>query len=190
MSGGQYPPPPRIMSSNQLPRFEKFPTGSLFPVEHRLSDVRDGLLNDLRNIYKLESSTQKINIISVDIHGNQEIYALIPPHYEALVRRFLWRISVLNFLFFSSPQLERDVAFAIACNLRYSLDVLRFCRPAFRSAVEQRDPVRIPFFDAYMLEDHYVGRHEPSAVILWQREHPECNLRTADVTALGGYRPR
>lgn len=178
------------MSSDVAPRYEKLPTGSLFPAQVDLDDLQSLLLAEITTGYTLDSDGSKRVIMFTNKMKKRAVYTPIPIHYEHLVRRFLWRIDALDKVFRKCPKINgkditEDVYFAVCSNLRYTLDVLKLCRPAFREAVAQLTEVRIPFFDAYMLEEHYVGRHEPSAVILWQRDHPEHNLRTADVFALG-----
>lgn len=184
------PPPVFDMSSEVALRSSKLPAGSLFPVESDTVKIQVQLLEDITMQYMLNSVDNKLQISYVDYRKDRGVYTPIPIHYDDLVRRFLWRIDVLTNIFrkrdtLSSEGMTDEIDFAVSCNLRYALDVLKFCRPAFREAAEQSDEVRIAFFDAYMLEEHFVGRHEPSAVILWQRDHPTQNLRHMDVFALG-----
>lgn len=171
------------------PRYSKLPAGSLFPVEDNIDDLRPGLDVERKTSYILLDNGIGNYIMSVDRNGNLDLYAKIPTHYGHLVRRFLWRISVLDHIISNPAGIPDDTLFGMACNMRYAFEVLRYCRPAFRDAARRDDAVCIPFFDAFMLEEHYVGRHEPSAVILWQREHPDVNLRTANVFALGMFYP-
>ena len=99
-------------------------------MEHQVSNFKDSLFHDLQTSYQLEFSAQKINIISIDRHNNHVIYALIPPHYKLSSTTFCGKSM-------SSPQMEDDIEFAIGYNLQYTLDVLKFCHPAFRSVAEQ-----------------------------------------------------
>ena len=172
------------------PRYSLLPSGSLFPVGDALQDLQPSLEDDTKTSYELLDNGYGVQIIAIQNDGGRSIYAPVPSHYAHLVRRFLWRLEVLKYLFRtpaapSGARLSEDTLFAISSNLRYTIDVLRFCRPAFRDAARRDTPVRIPFFDGFILEEHFVGRHEPSAVIIWQRRHPGTNLRTANVLDLG-----
>lgn len=182
--------PQSFFMASQL-RYEKLPSGSLFPVAGSIDDFPN-LHQAFETSFDLDTSGVTANIMSVNQGSSDRgVYTPIPHHYITLVRRLLWRIDVLRKMFSDltkGPVFSVEQRFGITCNLIYALEVLRFCRPAFRAAAGEAHEVRICFFDAYMLEEHYVGRHEPSAVILWQKEHPRQNLRTDDVGALGAYR--
>lgn len=169
------------------PRYQKLPCGSLFPVADTVDDLDENTFSLLCSTsFELDTSSTIPNIMSVK-GPVRTCYTPIPNHYDNLVRRFIWRIDVLKELYFdrNNQTFTQEEGFGIACNMIYAVNVLKFCRSLFRAAVGEQTEVRIHFFDVYMLEDHYVGRHEPSAVILWQKEHPENNLRTDDVNALG-----
>jgi len=167
-----------------MPKYAKLPTGSLFPVEDDIDSLLPQLNEERNTSYALVDDGTRIYIRSESLRSST-VQSIVPRHYAHLVRRFIWRIYVLRNMLSNRVDIPDDAAFSMACNLRYTLDVFRFCRPAFRDAARFDTNVRITFFDTFMLEEHYVGRHEPSAVILWQREHPEVNLRTADVSTLG-----
>jgi hypothetical protein len=168
-------------------RYQKLPSGSLFPVAETVDDLSTRTMTQLNSSsFSLEASGKMHNIML--IRGpDRSVYTPIPTHYEHLVRRFIWRMDVLKEMFFDlrGPAFSLDQRFGIACNMVYAAEVLAFCRPLFRAATAEREEVRIHFFDTYMLEEHYVGRHEPSAVILWQKEHSQHNLRTDDANGLG-----
>lgn len=112
----------------------------------------------------------------------------IPPRYETLMRRFIYRALTLERVLACEEgisMLNEHTKTAIQHNLIYHFRILEFCCPGFREASKQPGNVNVNFFDIYMREDNYVGRHDPAAVSLWQRDHPGQNLRTMNVFTLG-----
>ena len=82
-------------------------------------------------------------------------------------------------------ELSDDMKTNIRCNALHFFRVLGECRAAFTHAAQQPQDVGIMFFNMYMVQEHFVGRHDPAAVISWQKENPDRNLRTLDVFTLG-----
>ncbi|KAG8215606.1 hypothetical protein J3R82DRAFT_7471 [Butyriboletus roseoflavus] len=176
------------MSNEVVPRYRKLPSGSLFPLE---VPEDDDIETRAGTTYRVVTSGSKVNIEWQDSTDNtrQGILTPIPARYERLVRRFPWRGDVLAALLCCQQSEDSLITWemreAMKSNLVYFFNVLDFCRPAFREAAATNEDVAIRFFDIYMVEECFVGRHDPSAVILWQRDHPEMNLRTTDVFTLG-----
>ena len=175
------------MASQSIPRYARIPRGTLFPFHPvTLEDLQEAA----SSAYGVVHNGTKVTIEWKDKINPQRggTYATIPLRYETLVRRFLYRGSVLAEVLYSNygqKELDNDAKTNIRWNLLHFFRVLGECGPAFTNAAQQSQDVDIPFFDRYMVQEHFVGRHDPAAVIDWQREHPEYNLRTQDVFALG-----
>jgi len=172
-----------------IPRHAEMPSGTLFPF--RLV-TEDELAEEMSTEYTLLRAENKVTIRFKDgpLPGDQGTYATVPLPYEALVRRFLYRGNVLRTVLESKgsqTKLNDDIKESIRANLLHFFRVLEECRTLFNSAAKHQGEVKIPFFDLYMIQENFVGRHDPAAVIDWQREHPDCNLRTQNVFTLGEF---
>lgn len=172
-----------------IPRHAKLQSGSLFPF-HPVSMKQ--IAAELSVKYWLTKTGSKVVLEYLDNDQGSRggIYTPIPTRYENLVRRFLFRGMVLGELLYckeGTDTLSDDIREAMRSNLLYHFSVLKSCRPAFRDAAERGGELNVRLFDIHMLEEHYVGRHDPAAVILWQRGHSACNLRTANVFELGEW---
>lgn len=169
-----------------IPRYAKLPSGTLFPF-YPVSMKR--VTEELSATYSLSTKGSNLEWSDKAIEGGRSrVYTPIPARYEDLIRRFLFRGKVLAELLSCKEgigALTEDIREALKTNLLYHFNILGFCRAGFRAASEQGEDVNVRLFDIYMVEEHYVGRHDPAAVIMWQRDHGECNLRTANVFTLG-----
>jgi len=184
-------PPPchRITIMAPVPRYARIPLGTLFPF-HPVTE--ESLSDDTSTTYTLSRTGNTVSIYFEEtIHPKSRgTYAAVPLRYETLVRRFLYRGEVLKLVLTAKDNeaiLSADMKQNIRANLWHFFRVLDQCKEAFTAAARQADNVNIPFFDSYMVQENFVGRHEPAALIDWQRDHPQCNLRTQDVFSLGGF---
>ena len=166
--------------TEQQPRWSSLPSGSLFPIEPADKEM---LKVEMQTKYRVvEVSTSKFAIQWYEPSGEQGILTPIPFRYQELICRFIYRgrlyahlLAVVN-----EDPCWPEIQQSIENNLIHFYAVLSFCRPAFREAAEKDPTANIRFFDIYMIEDCFVGRHEPAAIIKWQESHPQQNLRTID----------
>ncbi|KAG9310733.1 hypothetical protein JVU11DRAFT_9337 [Chiua virens] len=160
----------------QIPSSILFPFSRLhqYEVHQAQGSGQKYLLNDTRDA-----------ILSTRDNGEPIHFARIPPWYCELVLRFLYRGDVLRTILMEEPgrsclSNQENLKKLVLANLIHWHHVIQELGPAFESAANANHDARIPFFDMYMLRDHYVGRQDPAAAILWQMRHPEVNLRTDD----------
>lgn len=172
---------------SQLPKHAALPKGSVWPFH----DVDKAELLEEACSYQCildpKGPTSEIKWVTVET-GEKESTNM-PPRYNELMKRFVWRGDILTALL-RSPTYMADIDActekAMVNNLRYHLDVSKELRASLHAAAasEEPEPV-VRLLEVYMLEEFYVGRHDPSAVIKWQMMHPNINLRCTDVLTVG-----
>ncbi|KIK78107.1 hypothetical protein PAXRUDRAFT_17060 [Paxillus rubicundulus Ve08.2h10] len=152
------------------------PSGSLFPIAVPTDDD----LESLKEFQLICSSEQGVTgIYTIPDH---ELYSEIPMQYMDLVRCFLWRREVFKTLLKKNivSKLDQECQDALRRNALYLEKVLRHIQKHLQTAANTNPPGHVRLFDIYMLQDYFVGRHDPAAVILWQRGHTQ-NLRNTDI---------
>lgn len=172
---------------SQRPKYATLPKGSLWPFQEV---DKDEVLE--------ESSAYKVKVVTkgssselswTSENGDEESTAM-PHRYNELMKRFIWRGDILTALL-RSPTYMGDIndactEKAMVNNLRYHLDVFKELRISLRAAAASVDPQPVVrLLEVYMLEEFYVGRHDPAAVLKWQMAHAAINLRCTDIFTLG-----
>ena len=76
--------------------------------------------------------------------------------------------------------MNEDVSEALRRNASHLQAILNRIKKPLGAIAETTPPGRVRLLDIYMLEEYFVGRHDPAAVILWQKNHDK-NLRTTDI---------
>ncbi|KAF9236307.1 hypothetical protein BU15DRAFT_77148 [Melanogaster broomeanus] len=156
------------------------PSGSLFPIAVPTDD-------DLACLWEFELTVFNVGgIPGIYTVPERQLYTKVPKHYVNLVRRFIWRRLRRREVFKTllnkqiSRTLDEEIQDTLRRNALYLENVLRYIQKPLEAEANANPPGRIRLFDIYMLEDYFVGRHDPAAVIIWQRGH-EQNLRTTDI---------
>ncbi|KAI6016418.1 hypothetical protein BKA83DRAFT_4129004 [Pisolithus microcarpus] len=110
-------------------------------------------------------------------------FTTAPLHYWDLIRRLLWRRAIYCKILGGDilNSFEDQPAQSIRCNAVYLDSVLDWVKRPLKIAANSNPPGCVRLLDIYMLEEFYVGRHEPSAYICWQRKNPTINLRGGDI---------
>lgn len=123
-----------------------------------------------------------------------KVLTIAPAAYEDLIRRFIWRHTTMLIIRhnmqhpeYSGPVFTMDMTRAFYRNFYYGNDVFSRSAAAFREAATAQPQGRVRLFDIYMLQECYVGRHEPAAVVQWQNENPNLNLRCANALEAGAF---
>lgn len=174
------------MTTQAIPRYKQFPSGSLFPLTESDEDIEE--YHQTR--YTVISKDGNHHIKCTDVQGKKATTEIpVPNNYVQLIRRFLWRGQTFLRLYESGREhgMTEESLEMVGLNLQHFINTFGWCRPAFRDAEQQREEVRIPVFDWYMAEEYYVGRHDPACVVMWQMEHSNINLCAIDVMQLGEW---
>ncbi|KAI5980743.1 hypothetical protein EDD15DRAFT_2203731 [Pisolithus albus] len=154
-----------------------FPIGSLFPFggASPLAIQRFLQLNLVANI-----SGDHVEIIDI---MTSTVVTTAPMHYWELIRRFLWRRGIYHKLLNDNilDSFSDHVANSVRCNAVHLNSVFHWIRQRLATATNSTPPGRVKYFEAYMHEEFYVGRHEPSALIIWQKKNPTTNLWAGDI---------
>lgn len=153
------------------------PSGCLFPVSVPSdADVTRFLRRDLQAFLSGD-------IVEIRDIASSKLFTTTSIHYWELIRRFLWRRTIYCKILGGDilNSFEDEVAEGVLCNAIYLDSVLDWIKRPLKAAAKFNPPHRIRLLDIYMLEEFYVGRHEPSALICWQRKNPKTNLRGGDI---------
>ncbi|KAI6169854.1 hypothetical protein EDD17DRAFT_36926 [Pisolithus thermaeus] len=153
------------------------PSGSLFPFNGPSdADIARLLQSDF-------VASHPGDVVEIRDVTTSKLFTTAPSHYFELIRRFLWRRAIYRKILEGDilNSFEDDVANSVRCNAVYLDSVLRWIQRRLKAAANSDPPGRVRLLDTFMLEEYYVGRHEPSALICWQRKNPATNMRIGDI---------
>lgn len=172
---------------SQRPKYATLPKGSLWPFQEVDKDEVLEESNGFKVKVVTKGSSSELSWTYKD--GGNECTPM-PTRYNELMKRFIWRGDILTALLGSPTYMGQinsaSTEKAMVNNLRYHLDVLKELRTLLRAAAASEDPEpAVRLLDVYMLEEFYVGRHDPAAVIKWQEKHASTNLRCTDIFTVG-----
>lgn len=174
------------MSADPSSKYAVLPQGSLWPFTPVVGEL---LERECMWTYTVTTNGTGSEVLSKSSDGLVRSIP-IPRRYTELMKRFIWRGEILRTLLYSVEFLhalvDEDIESAMINNLWYHFKVFDILRPALRAAVAstETDPA-IRLLEVYMLEEFYVGRHEPAAVARWQMTNQHINLRCSNVFDLG-----
>ncbi|KAI6117761.1 hypothetical protein EV401DRAFT_1888790 [Pisolithus croceorrhizus] len=160
----------RVMNFRSCPR-------CLFPVSVPSdADVTRFLRRDLQAFLSGD-------LVEIKDVASSKLFTTASIHYWELIRRLLWRRTIYCKILGGDilNSFEEEVAEGVLCNAIYLDSVLDWIKRPLKAVAKFNPPHRIRLLDIYMLEEFYVGRHEPSALICWQRKNPKTNLRGGDI---------
>lgn len=169
------------------------PSGSLFPMDM----PTDNEIKEMQARY-LICQVEGDLVVVYDQPGPptnlRTVVLKAPKHYTDLMRRMVWRRALLLGLLDPAEGVMLDMPTeawdAVQRNVACLDAVLYRIAKPMQDAALARPPGRVRLFEIFMLEEYFVGRHEPAAVVAWQRHHNE-NLRNTDVlsSTLSEYFP-
>ncbi|KAI5983664.1 hypothetical protein EDD15DRAFT_2376194 [Pisolithus albus] len=155
----------------------KLPSGCYFPFSapHDVEITRL-LRRDL-------AVTRAGDLVQIVDMTTMKPFTTAPLHYSDLICRLLWRRAIYCKILGGDilNSFGERPAQSVRCNAIYLDSVLDWIKRPLKIAAESNPPGRVRLLDIYMIEEFYVGRHEPSAVICWQRNNPTINLRGIDI---------
>lgn len=153
------------------------PSGCLFPIGSP-SDV--DITRLLQRNLIVTNSGDLIEIIDTT---TMKPFTTVPLHYQNLIHRLLWHRAIYCKILGGGilSSFEDGPAQSICCNAVCLDSVLDWIKRPLKIAANSDPPGRVGLLEMYMLEEFYVGRHEPSALISWQRKNPTINLWGGDI---------
>ncbi|KAH0835513.1 hypothetical protein J3R83DRAFT_9191 [Lanmaoa asiatica] len=147
------------MPSHSLPK------GTLFPFQPTSKQKLDEIL-DKSHMWCKQVRTEVVITTLDSSTGERVVMTRAPRNYFDLVRRFLWRRSVLHILARwpeDDKRLSNDIRNTITDHVVYMERILEHTSRDLFAASQVMPQGHVRLFEIFMTEECYVGRHEPSA---------------------------